>query len=209
MRQDFFEFTPQFKLVIAGNHRPGLRNVDEAIRRRLHLVPFAVTIPESERDSQLPEKLKAEYPGILAWAIEGCLDWQRQGLNPPAVVRSATDNYLAAEDAIGRWLEDRCVIRLACWTAGAALFASYSEWCERSGERPKSQRLLTQALEARGFAQDRATIGGKLARGFGGIGLRDDTSDTSLYIGGSHARAHIPPETGTSVRSVTVPGMEN
>jgi len=75
MRQDFFEFTPQFKLFIAGNHRPGLRSVDEAIRRRFHLVPFAVTIPAEERDGELTEKLKAEWPGILAWIVAGCLKW--------------------------------------------------------------------------------------------------------------------------------------
>src|ERR1017187_1284583 len=89
MRQDFFEYVPQLKLVVAGNHKPGLRNVDEAIRRRLHLIPFTVTIAENERDPELTEKLKAEYPGILQWAIEGCLMWQREGLNPPVVVRDA------------------------------------------------------------------------------------------------------------------------
>jgi putative DNA primase/helicase len=75
MRQDFFEYTPQFKLFIAGNHRPGLRSVDEAIRRRFHLIPFAVTIPAEERDGELTEKLKAEWPGILAWIVAGCLNW--------------------------------------------------------------------------------------------------------------------------------------
>lgn len=105
MRCDFFEFIPEFKLVIAGNHKPGLRSVDEAIRRRLHLIPFTVTIPEQERDPSLGEKLRSEYPGILTWAIQGCLAWQQGGLNPPATVRNATADYLASEDAIGRWLE--------------------------------------------------------------------------------------------------------
>ena len=75
MRQDFFTFVPQFKLLVVGNHKPGLRNVDEAIRRRLHLVPFTVTIPPEERDEQLSEKLKEEWPGILGWAIEGAAEW--------------------------------------------------------------------------------------------------------------------------------------
>ena len=87
MRQDFFEFNPQFKLFVVGNHKPGLRGVDEAIRRRLHFVPFTVTIPPGERDPNLPEKLKAEWPAILRWAIDGCLAWQREGLTPPASVR--------------------------------------------------------------------------------------------------------------------------
>ena len=80
MRQGFFEFQPMFKLIIAGNHKPGLRSVDEAIRRRFHLIPFTVTIPPADRDEHLPEKLKFELPGILAWMFEGCLDWQETSL---------------------------------------------------------------------------------------------------------------------------------
>jgi putative DNA primase/helicase len=172
MRCDFFEFAPEFKLVIAGNHKPGLRSVDEAIRRRLHLVPFTVTIPENERDLRLGEKLLAELPGILEWAIEGCIAWQKEGLNPPSIVRNATSDYLAAEDAIGRWLEDHCITNEACWTAGAALFSDYQAWAAQTGERPMSQKRLTQALESRGFRQDRK----RTARGFGGIGLRVDVT---------------------------------
>ena len=94
MRQDFFEFNPTFKLIIAGNHMPSLRSVDEAIRRRFHLIPFTITVPPDERDEKLGEKLKAEWPGILAWMIEGCLEWQRSGLAPPESVLSATASYL-------------------------------------------------------------------------------------------------------------------
>src|SRR5262249_7531439 len=72
MRQDFFEYIPQFKLLIAGNHKPAFRNVDEAIRRRVKLMPFTVTIPKSKRDRALSDKLKAEWPGILRWMIDGC-----------------------------------------------------------------------------------------------------------------------------------------
>ena len=89
MRQDFFEFVPQFKLVIAGNHKTGLRSINEAIRRRFNLVPFTVKIPEDERDERLTEKLRAEWPGILQWMIDGCLDWQADGLRPPEAVREA------------------------------------------------------------------------------------------------------------------------
>src|SRR5271155_4119772 len=94
MRQDFFDFCPSFKLVIAGNHRPSLRSVDEAIRRRFHLIPFAVTIPPKERDGELTEKLKSEWPGILGWIIEGALEWKTEGLRPPAAVIDATAAYL-------------------------------------------------------------------------------------------------------------------
>jgi putative DNA primase/helicase len=96
MRQDFFEYVPAFKLVIAGNHKPSLRSVDESIRRRFNLLPFTVTIPPEERDRDLPEKLKAEWPGILRWMIQGCLEWQRLGLAPPQAVRDATAAYAAS-----------------------------------------------------------------------------------------------------------------
>jgi putative DNA primase/helicase len=169
MRCDFFEFVPEFKLVIAGNHKPGLRSVDEAMRRRLLLVPFTVTIPHAERDPGLGEKLRLEFPGILAWAVEGCLAWQRKGLNPPAAVQKATRDYLAAEDAIGEWLEDRCIADIALWTAGAVLFSDYKGWCEKAGERAMSPKRFTQALDARGFCQARTAA----ARGFAGIGFRN------------------------------------
>lgn len=106
MRQDFFEFLPQFKLIIAGNHKPGLRSVDEAIRRRFNLIPFTITIPPSERDELLPERLKAELPGILAWMIRGCTDWLERGLSPPQMVTEVTAAYLESEDAVAAWIED-------------------------------------------------------------------------------------------------------
>ena len=168
MRCDFFEFLPEFKLVIAGNHKPGLRSVDEAIRRRLHLIPFIITIPQEERDPRLAEKLRAEFPGILAWAIHGCLEWQREGLKSPAVVRDATAEYLDAEDALARWIEECCVIEPHIWTAVGALFASWHSWCARAGEREGSQKRFTQQLEARGYERSRTG----LARGFSRIGLQ-------------------------------------
>jgi putative DNA primase/helicase len=168
MRGDFFQFRPEFKLVIAGNHKPGLRSVDESIRRRFFLVPFTVTIPTSERDQLLSEKLRAEFPGILSWAVQGCLDWQREGLNAPRAVRDATSNYLAAEDAIGRWLEERCIVDRACWASSAMLFSDWTKSCEITGENPRTQRWFSQQLEARGFQPERT----RTARGFIGVELQ-------------------------------------
>ena len=109
MRQDFFEYVPQFKLLIAGNYKPGLRSVDEAIRRRFNLIPFTVTIPPEERDPDFAEKkLQPEWAGILQWMIEGCLEWRRIGLAPPKIVTEATNAYLESEDAVRAWLEDSC-----------------------------------------------------------------------------------------------------
>jgi putative DNA primase/helicase len=170
MRQDFFTFEPAFKLIIAGNHKPSLRNVDEAVRRRFNLVPFTVTIPKAERDPNLPEKLVAEWPGILAWAIEGCLEWQRIGLAPPPAVLDATEEYLADEDAIGRFLDERCATGdLFAIEEVQDLFASWRDWCATTGEYAGTVRRFSQNLEARHFARERHPVSRRKA--FRGIRL--------------------------------------
>jgi putative DNA primase/helicase len=177
MRQDYFEFTPQFKLVIAGNHKPSIRSVDEALRRRLHMIPFAVTIPVSKRDSTLPEKLKAEWPGILRWCLDGCLEWQRVRLNPPEIVKSATDDYLATEDALGRWLEERCVVGQQFFASSSSLYRNWKEWAEAVGEYAGSQKRFAQTLGIRsGIASNRTRNG----RGFRGLAMKHDTGVTDV-----------------------------
>jgi putative DNA primase/helicase len=174
MRQDYFEFSPQFKLYVVGNHRPSLRGVDEAMRRRLHLIPFTVTIPEPDRDPELAAKLKPEWPAILRWAIDGCIAWQREGLNPPDTVRTATDEYLEGEDAIALWLEDCCETDDPnAWAPSGSLFASWKAWAERTGEYTGTQRRFGQVLQERGYEQKRGTSG---IRGYVGIRLLPTTS---------------------------------
>ena len=160
MRQDFFEYTPQFKLIIAGNHKPGLRAVDEAMRRRFNLIPFTVTIPPEVRDETLAEKLKAELPGILAWMIDGCIDWLERGLAPPEAVTSATAEYLKAEDLVGAWIND-CAERKEGWSESAGdLFASWKQWAERAGEQVGTQRAFSRKLEQQGILKgDHARTG--------------------------------------------------
>jgi putative DNA primase/helicase len=170
MRQDPFDYKPQFKLVFEGNHKPGLRSVDEAIRRRLHLVPFTVTIPEEARDPTLRERLKAEWPGVLAWAIKGCLEWQRIGLVPPAAVRAATASYLEAEDAVAAWLEDCCERDLQGWEPIADLYASWRPWAEKSGVYAGSKVGLGEKLDGKGFAPKRQP--GTGTRGHCGLRLK-------------------------------------
>jgi putative DNA primase/helicase len=155
MRQDFFEFTPQFKLMIAGNHKPVLRGVDEAIRRRFHLIPFTVTIPQEERDKDLAEKLQSEWGGILQWAIDGCLQWQQIGLSPPPAVLDATNQYLRDEDTLGQWIEERCSIDPACSSSSSNLYHDWKHWTEVRGERPDSQKRFSQTLGDRGFVKQR------------------------------------------------------
>jgi putative DNA primase/helicase len=170
MRQDFFEFTPFFKLLVAGNHKPGLRSVDKAIRRRFYLVPFTVTIPVDERDPTLGEQLKAELPGILSWLIQGCLEWQKRGLDAPAVVRDATAAYLEAEDALAAWIEDAGEHDPNAWESTNVLYRSWKTWSDRSGEHAGSLKKFSQRLEDRGdsfgIRKGRDSVG---KRGFYGL----------------------------------------
>jgi putative DNA primase/helicase len=163
MRQDFFEFTPQFKLVIAGNHKPSLRSVNEAIRRRFHLVPFTVTIPAEERDPNLRDKLKVEWPGILRWLVDGCLAWQREGLSPPAAVLNATSAYLEAEDVLAAWVEEHCIRDATAWTSSNKLFASWKSFAEQAGEFVGSAKSFAQKLRNEGFSRSGRRRRGVLA----------------------------------------------
>ncbi|WP_426614495.1 phage/plasmid primase, P4 family [Bradyrhizobium sp. McL0616] len=168
MRQDFFDFVPTFKLFIAGNHKPRLGSVDEAMRRRLLIVPFTVRIPADERDPELAEKLWGERAAILRWCLDGCLQWQRDGLAAPACVRDATDEYFRDQDTTGEWLED-CTEDAddRAFTRMADLFASWKIWCEDRNIMPGSSKALSGMLEDRGYAKRREAGTGQ--RGFARI----------------------------------------
>jgi putative DNA primase/helicase len=171
MRQDFFDFTPQFKLFISGNHKPGLRTVDEAIRRRFHLIPFGVTIPKDRRDPDLADKLKAEAPGILQWMVDGCLKWQRDGLNPPAAVAAATQAYLESQDLFPQWLGECCEIGKQFEEQSGELYQSWKKWCDANGEKPGSGKKFSEKLEIR-FAKGHTRLGAR----FAGVRLRPGQS---------------------------------
>ena len=180
MRGDFFEYTPQFKLMIAGNHVPALQHVDEAMRRRIHLVPFTVTIPEDERDDLLVEKLRAEWPGILAWAIDGCVAWREQGLSPPAAVTDATAEYLANEDSLAQWLAEYCEDADFAFETTADLYASFKGWVETAGEYAPSMKRFAMTMAERGYKNDRD--GKSRRKGFKGVRLaRPNYTDDRRY----------------------------
>jgi putative DNA primase/helicase len=161
MRQNFFEFVPQLKLLITGNHKPRLRSVDEAIRRRFNLIPFTVTIPPNERDRELTQRLKAERPGILAWMIRGCLEWQRIGLAAPKAVTDATASYLESEDALAAWIDESCERDPNFSERATALFASWTNWAERSGEQRGDMKRFRERLEAHGIYHKRQPGSGR------------------------------------------------
>ncbi len=137
MRQDFFEFIPQFKLTIVGNHKPVLRNVDEAARRRFLIVPFERK-PEKP-DRELERKLIMEAGGILQWMVNGCLDWQACGLLKPASVIAATDEYFSDQDLFAHWLAEECVCEPGNSSrseSSGKLFKSWKEFALAAGTGP-------------------------------------------------------------------------
>lgn len=151
MRQDFFQFDPTVTIFLSTNHRPTIKGTDFAIWRRIRLIPFMVTIPELEQDRLLAEKLKGESAGILAWMVNGCLAWQRQGLGTPPEVGEATRSYRADMDVLGEFLDSRCVIDSRRSVTAKDLYAAYRGWADEAGERSISQKALGGRLAERGF----------------------------------------------------------
>jgi len=168
MRQDNFSYTPQFSLVAYGNFAPHVRNVDGALKRRLHILPMNHPIPREEQDPELDIKLRAEYPKILNWIIQGCLLWQQEGLGMPEDMQHATDKYLEAEDSFGEWLEERVERAEGIFTSRKDAYANYRAWCESNGEHAVGSKRFSQQLELRGF--ERGKSGGE--RGFKNMAVK-------------------------------------
>jgi putative DNA primase/helicase len=168
MHENYWQYTPTHKLWISGNHRPRITGTDEAIWRRVHLLPFTVTIPESERDPHLLEKLLEERAGILAWAVRGCLEWQDAGLAMPACVRDATKAYRTSEDTVARFVDDECDRDDGARSTSRVLYDAFSLWAKRGGEPPMTSVAFGRALSSAGFGEWR----GKKGRGFAGLRLR-------------------------------------
>ena len=172
MRQDFFEYDPHFKLLIIGNHKPTLRNIDEAMRRRLNIVPFVLKPVTIDKD--LEAKLLAEGPSILQWMIQGCLDWQTNGLVRPEVVQSATAEYFSDQDTVNAWLDEYCDVRPGAeppiWDLSSDLFGSWKKYCEQVGEDPGTQKAFAASLQRRGIEKYR--VPGRGSRAFRGARLK-------------------------------------
>jgi putative DNA primase/helicase len=132
MRQDFFEFEPQFKLWFCVNDLPEI-NADAAIRRRVRMVPFLREFTGKDQDVDLGKKLLAEAEGILVWAVRGCLLWQREGLGSCAAVERTTDNYMRQMNLLSARVETCCELNPGAMTPAGALQANYHDWCEDRG----------------------------------------------------------------------------
>jgi putative DNA primase/helicase len=171
MNEDFWEFDPTHKVLLAANHRPEVRGTDHAIWRRIKLVPFNVRLAQEEKDPGRPEKLRAERNGILAWAVRGCMEWLEHGLGEPDEVRAATDGYRGEQDTLADFLDERCVIGVDHQALVADLYDSYRDWCEKSGEKAETKNQLGRRLSERGFEGARSSKGAHVRHG---ISLRGD-----------------------------------
>lgn len=155
LRQEFFEFIPEFKVFFTTNHKPVIKGVDEGIWRRIRLIPFNLQLPKEKRDKKLPEKLSLEMPGILNWAIEGCLKWQQSGLQDPAIVMKATGDYKEEMDILGPFMFECCFKREDVQIEAKELYEVYANWCFRNGEHQLKNRAFYRILETQGFKRER------------------------------------------------------
>ena len=169
MRQDNWQFEPTHTVFMAVNHKPIVKGNDTGIWRRIRLIPFTETIPPAEQDKKLPEKLRAELPGILRWVVEGCLEWRREGLKAPEEVRKATAGYRSEMDVIGDFLADRCHKGARLAAAKDELYKAYQAWCEDAGERFETKRKFGMLLKDRGLEDGRNAE--RTQRIWKGIGL--------------------------------------
>ena len=152
MYQSEFTYYPTFKLLFSGNNKPILKSVDDAMKRRMYLIPFEYKVPDEKRDGQLGNYLKeVEGPGILQWAIEGCLDWQHNTLNPPERVTINTNEYFEDEDRIGAFFVECCDIGIGLREATTRLYNRYREWCEENGEYAVSRKRFLSNIAQKGY----------------------------------------------------------
>jgi putative DNA primase/helicase len=168
--KEHFSFQMTGKIWLAANHKPTIRGSDPGIWSRVLLVPFDVFIPPERRVKDMPAKLQAELPGILRWAVEGCLDWQRNGLNPPEAVVAATEDYRDEMDLLSGFLDECCVIHSELRVPFARLYRAYKSWCGESGDRPMKPRTFAMRLQEKGFEKSRVTTGNR-QREYRGLGL--------------------------------------
>lgn len=182
-----FEYSPCFKLTLVSNHRPSIAETSQAAWERVRLVPFNYFVPAEERDPNLRQKLAEELPGILAWAVRGCLSWQRIGLQSPKSVVCATGSYREDEDLLSGFLEARCVLSAGARVPVSELYSAYKVWATENDEHPVGKRTLHDRLVERGLHTGR---GAHNIQGWYGIGLqtgRQEEIDLQQGLPGAEA----------------------
>lgn len=174
-----FDYTPKYKIWLATNHKPIIRGNDDGIWRRLPLIPFEVQIPLDKVDKSLKDKLMIELPGIFNWAVEGCLAWQKEGLNPPTDIQQATMEYRKEMDVIGAFLEECCEVSPTLSVGATDLFKAYDSWAREMNEHNFSQTQFGKKIADR-YAKKRT----KTKIIYQGIELKDDFKEFSVSVPG-------------------------
>jgi putative DNA primase/helicase len=169
--KEHFEYKPTYKIWLAANHQPVVRGTDEAIWRRIKLVPFNIVIPESERDKKLPQKLHAELQGIFNWSIEGSRKWQKDGLQTPPEIKRATEDYRNEMDMLGSFISENCILNPLAKVKVSKLYDEYSNWAAKREDFVLEKRYFNRLLKERGIKQKRST-GGQFH--WYGIGLKEN-----------------------------------
>jgi putative DNA primase/helicase len=205
MKAEWFDFAPTHKLWLSTNHKPEIRGTDAAIWRRIRLVPWTISIPPAEQDKKLPDKLRRELPGILAWVVQGCLQWRRGGLKAPEEVRRATGAYRSEMDVLAAFLEECCLLRPDAMALANNLYTAYKEWCETNGEPIEKQRRFGMRLTERGLRRQK--VGG-VYRWYG-IGLRHDRAGPSEDKGPADKTTSFAGNSSTGSSAPGPSGPEN
>lgn len=170
--QNPIEFTPTFKIWLAANHRPRVDAHDGAMWRRIHLIPFTNVVPAERRDPEVKRRLRSDpdvLSAMLSWAVEGCLEWQRRGLEVPVCVSAFTESYRLENDPLREFVQDVCEVDPRASSSAKQLRAAYERWADAAGEEPLNTRAWGDALRAVGA--ERTRVRGQ--RAWRGIGLRE------------------------------------
>jgi putative DNA primase/helicase len=152
---EYFDFEAVFKIWLGTNHKPVIKGMDEGIWRRIRLVPFTQRFEGDRADQDLRAKLEGELPGILAWGVRGCLEWQQHGLRTSPIVTAATAAYRSDMDTFAGFLDERCELDETATAGAGELYTAYRTWAEANGEKPLTQRWFGLRLNERGFTQER------------------------------------------------------
>jgi len=206
LRQEFFDFKPEFKLFIRGNHKPVISGTDNGIWRRIHLIPFTEQITEEEKDPNLLEKLRVELSGILAWAVKGCLKWRQHGLNPPEKVLDAVSEYRTEMDVLGEFITECCVCKDSVTTNATDLYKRYQQWCLDTGHSALNTtnfggRMVTNGFDKKKSGTVRYIGVGILSKNVDGL----DCLDSSPISPITRAQKAVMPKSGPNSPSCPDP----
>jgi len=149
-----FGYRPQFKIWFSTNHKPEIPDGSEAIWDRLRLIPFDKRFEGKNADTDLPEKLREELPGILAWEVMGCVEWYQQGLGSAAAVDRATAAYRSETDVIERFINEVCTLGEGLKVEKQEMFEAYERWCIDEDEEPKTPKSFTGLMLEKGVVKN-------------------------------------------------------